>query len=368
MRDAQTPVESMRVALRPLAGRVEEGAHAGLLYERYAPAKVHGKDPKTDPWEQWLSGLEAHPEPKGYSAAYKRWEDSLRQSYTVTFRARADSRLLVGHGNASPTGVGLTLHHTWGVPVVPGSSLKGVLAGYLRAVYGDDAADARRRLFGVPGEDGAQAHAGEVIFHDAQWVPHPHESAGKKLPPFLSRDVLTVHHAGWYGGSSEWPNDYESPNPVAFLTVRPGGCFLVALSLAPGMEADPQAEAFLSWTARRLDEALRHWGVGGKTAAGYGRLVRQGNFDIRSPLRPVRASPALTEFLAWVKARQQDQTHKRQVLTQFEEVWLPQLTSLAPEARGASADALRRLVNKHPKLEVLRDALIARMMGVGGGA
>jgi len=360
MSDASAPQESMRDALRHLMR--EKSAHAGLLYERYAPAK----DPAAKAWEGWLSDLERHPEPEGYSAAYKRWEASLRQSHTVTFEARAESRLLVGHGNASPTGVGLTLHHTWGVPMVPGSSLKGVLVGYLRAVYGDGAAEARHRLFGVPGDEGAQAQAGEVIFHDAQWIPGS-GAPGAGGPFFLSRDVLTVHHRGWYGGQSEWPNDHESPNPVSFLTVRPGGRFLVALSLAPGRELAPHAEALLTWAARRLDEALRHWGVGGKTAAGYGRLVRQGEFDLRPPRRPVRASPALEAFLAWVAARHAEGTPKRQVLECFETEWLPRLTPLAPEARAVSADALRGLVKKHPKFDAWRDALLARMMGTGGG-
>lgn len=354
----------MRDALGRVAGRVEKTSHAGLVYERYAPEKKH--ESQSGPWEAWLARLEAHPEPDDYADAFIRWKDSLRQSYTATFTARAESRLLVGHGNASPTGVGLTLHHTWGVPVVPGSSLKGVLAGYLRAVYGDAAMEARRRLFGVPGEDGEGAHAGEVIFHDAQWVPYRRVTGADRSPTFLSRDVLTVHHAGWYGGTSSWPNDYESPNPVAFLSVRPRGCFLVALSLAPGMEADAQAEAFLKWTAQRLDEALCHWGVGGKTAAGYGRLVREGPLELQRPLRPVRASPALTEFLSWVEARRADKVEQRQVLVGFEAEWLERLVSLAPEAREAGAKALRSLV-KNPKLEARRDELLARMgVAVGG--
>ncbi|NVJ09030.1 type III-B CRISPR module RAMP protein Cmr6 [Myxococcus sp. AM001] len=350
----------MRKALLRVAGTIGENAHAGLVYERYAPEKQH--DGPDSPWEQWLSRLEAHPEPEDYAEAFRRWEDALRQSYTASFTARAVSRLLVGHGNASPTGVGLTLHHTWGVPVVPGSSLKGVLAGYLRAVYGDGAKEERRRLFGVPGEDGApeQAHRGEVIFHDAQWVPCARATEPDRVQSFLARDVLTVHHPAWYGGKADWPSDYESPNPVSFLSVRPGGRFLVALSLAPGTEADPQAEDFLKWTARRLDEALSHWGVGGKTAAGYGRLEREGPCAIQQPQRPVRASPALTEFLAWVEARRADRLEQKQVLAAFEEEWLPRLVSLSSEAREAGARALRSLV-KSPKLEARRDALLARM-------
>ncbi|WP_434346914.1 type III-B CRISPR module RAMP protein Cmr6 [Myxococcus virescens] len=356
----------MRDDLLRMAGTIGKNAHAGLVYERYAPEKKH--DGQDGPWEQWLSRLEAHPEPDDYAEAFKRWEDALRQSHTATFTARAESRLLVGHGNASPTGVGLMLHHTWGVPVVPGSSLKGVLAGYLRAVYGDGAAEERRRLFGVAGEDGApeQAHAGEVIFHDAQWVPCSRVTGLDRAPSFLARDVLTVHHSGWYGGKAEWPSDYESPTPVAFLSVRPGGRFLVALSLAPGTEADAQAEDFLAWTARRLDEALRYWGVGGKTAAGYGRLVREGPCAIQSPRRPVRASPALTEFLAWVEARRADRLEQKQVLAAFEVEWLTRLVSLPPEAREAGGRALRSLV-KSPKLEARRDALLSRMGATGEG-
>ncbi|AEI63915.1 type III-B CRISPR module RAMP protein Cmr6 [Corallococcus macrosporus] len=354
----------MRKALLRVAGTLGKNAHAGLVYERYAPEKAH--DGPQDLWGKWLSRLEEHPEPEDYAEAFKRWEDALRQSYTASFTARAASRLLVGHGNASPTEVGLTLHHTWGVPVVPGSSLKGVLAGYLRAVYGDGAKEERRRLFGVPGEDGApeQAHRGEVIFHDAQWVPLARGNGEAGTRSFLARDVLTVHHSAWYGGKPDWPNDYEPPNPVAFLSVRPGGRFLVALSLAPGTEADPQAEDFLAWTARRLDEALRHWGVGGKTAAGYGRLEREGPYAIQRPRRPVRASPALTEFLAWVEARRTDKLEQKQVLSVFELDWLPRLVSLSPEAREAGARALRTLV-KSPKLEARRDALLARI-GTGG--
>ncbi|QDE93712.1 type III-B CRISPR module RAMP protein Cmr6 [Myxococcus xanthus] len=354
----------MRDALRRVAGTIKKSAHAGLVYERYAPEKEHS----ANHWEGWLECLEQHPEPEDYADAFKRWEDALRQSYSATFTARAVSRLLVGHGNASPTEVGLTLHHTWGVPVVPGSSLKGVLAGYLRAVYGDGAQEERRRLFGVPGEDGApeQAHAGEVIFHDAQWVPYSRVTGPDRASAFLARDVLTVHHPGWYGGKADWPSDYESPNPVAFLSVRPGGRFLVALSLAPGTEADAQAEDFLAWTARRLDEALRHWGVGGKTAAGYGRLVREGPCAIQSPRRPVRASPALTEFLAWVEARRADRLEQKQVLAAFEVEWLTRLVSLPPEAREAGGRALRSIV-KSPKLEARRDALLSRMGATGEG-
>jgi CRISPR-associated protein Cmr6 len=111
----------------------------------------------------------------------------------------------------------------------------------------------------VDGEEGA-ARRGCVEFHDALYVPG---SAGHK--PF-ARDVLTVHQKRYYDSredSKEWPSDWDSPNPVGFLTVRPGTRFLLVLT-GPG-----------EWTGLAMTlllEALAAWGIGGKTSTGYGRL------------------------------------------------------------------------------------------------
>ncbi|MFP2925022.1 type III-B CRISPR module RAMP protein Cmr6 [Pyxidicoccus sp. 3LG] len=323
--------------------------HAGLAHERYAPMKED-----LDAWEGWLSWVERSREPEGYAVAFHRWKESLRHATTASFTARAEGRLLVGHGNASPTGVGLTLHHTWGVPVIPGSSLKGVLASYLRAVFDAPAVEeACRRLFGVPGEEETQqeASAGEVLFHDALWV-----SRAGADEPMLARDVLTVHQKGWYGGKvEEWPNDYDSPNPVAFLTVRPGGRFLVALSLTPG--ADAEGEKLLRWAAERLGEALRDWGVGGKTAAGYGRLEREGALEVLPPRTVVKRSPLLDECLAWLALQREGKVEQRRVLDVFEAEWLARLRGLSLSEREECRRELRSLV-RNPKLTVRRDALL----------
>src|SRR5690606_31969101 len=90
-----------------------------------------------------------------------------------------------------------------------------------------------RALFGAPDarEDDAMrehrleagAAAGLVTFHDALYVPG---SIADNRP--FAADVLTPHqqgkpnHPGYYDSSgAAFPNDYNSPVPVAFLTVRP---------------------------------------------------------------------------------------------------------------------------------------------------
>jgi CRISPR-associated protein Cmr6 len=237
-----------------------------------------------------------------YARAFERWRTSFRSPGDRVFELALASRLLIGHGNASAIDVGISVHRSWGVPVIPGSALKGLVAHYVDAVYGPDnpekapweqTGDERARadyqgvvwrgrriergpgavyraLFGAPESDGDEAmrahgieagpSAGVVVFHDALYVP---QSCADDKP--FAADVLTVHQKAYYDSDgASWPNDYDSPNPVAFLTVRPGARMLVALS-GPA-----------DWTGlaeRLLRDALDRWGVGGKTSAGYGRLI-----------------------------------------------------------------------------------------------
>lgn len=373
--------------LREELGRERGPAHAGLAYERWAPSKPGGGEAGKEEqreWNRWLEWLEKSREPEGYEVAFRRWREELRQSPTVCFQAKAASRLLVGHGNAAPTGVGLTLHHTWGVPVLPGSALKGLVAGYVRALLGPDSdaelpervradfqgvrwkdgrmvagpGETYRRLFGAPDVEGEEqgASPGEIIFHDALWVARKGER-----PEMLARDVLTVHQKTWYGGQG-WPSDYDAPNPVAFLTVRPGACFLVALSLAPG--AGPEGAELLKWAAERLREALSHWGLGGKTAAGYGRLEPEGPLEEHRGQALVRRSATLDEFLAWF-AGQWKAVTQGELLDGLESQWMERLVALPSAEREECQRALRSLNVRKQKLAVRMSELLTRL-GEGG--
>jgi CRISPR-associated protein Cmr6 len=292
----------MRQVLRDSIGREDVPDHLGLAYDAWAPTEVaDGKisDDDRRPWLEKLTELAVSPD---YARSFKRWKASFSAPGDRVFELMLASRLLVGHGNASGTDVGLTVHHTWGVPVIPGSALKGLVAHYVDATYGPTDASKKpweqqgdervradyqgvtwnrrriergpgaiyRALFGAPEaredatmrENGFQAGAaaGLVTFHDALYVPG---SLADNRP--FAADVLTVHQKGYYdSGGQSLPNDYDSPNPVAFLTVRPGARLLFAFSGPP------------DWTElaeQLLRDAMEQWGVGGKTSAGYGRLI-----------------------------------------------------------------------------------------------
>jgi CRISPR-associated protein Cmr6 len=313
------------------------GLHVSLAMGSLAPMDgVTGKVPD-NVRSEWLQDLSEISVAADYESWFEhRWQKTIGRA--VQGPVEAKTRLLVGAGDPSAVDVGLRVHHTWGVPFIPGSSLKGLLSHWLDTVYGPSAendanhpwdpthpepdrakfrrphtagthahgaGEIQRILFGSPDIDedvkplrdwgrleltsGMTGCRGKIVIHDALFVPG---SANNK--PFLA-DVLTVHHADYYQGKGR-ANDYESPNPVGFLSVRPGAQFLLAVELAPG---EPTTyEPWVDFAQGLLLEALADWGIGSKTAAGYGRLVKIGRHDRRE--KP--ADEKRGELASWLMA------------------------------------------------------------------
>jgi len=193
-------------------------------------------------------------------------------------------RLAVGVGQQdSPLGIGITLHGTYGWPVIPGSSIKGMACAW--AIENQLPAEQILRVFGAPrphrteddaappdqpataapgiGQDSAEddvASVGAVRFLDAQ--------AAGVVP--VARDVLTPHLQAYYRGADEDPADpgitreppaeFRNPVPTEFLTVQGSG--LEFALIGPEKDVDLAAK----WCVAGFDEL----GIGGKTAAGYG--------------------------------------------------------------------------------------------------
>lgn len=181
-------------------------------------------------------------------------------------------RLAMGIGNrANPYEVGLSLHGTYGWPVLPGSAVKGATAAWAREEGGEDADPPRLlRIFGqlvdvvegeretgkpAPPRRGAERHhRGSVCFLDG--LPYARAVS-------IRRDVVTPHAQPYYRERyRQPPAEYHQPIPAEFLTVD-GGVFAIDL-IGP----DPDVGLAARWCAEAVD-AL---GLGGKTAAGYGYL------------------------------------------------------------------------------------------------
>lgn len=235
--------------------------HAGLWHDKYLPAF----DPQSKQTHlQEVTTLCAYNE--YYSDYYMRWKDMLKRMQAQSVELVTHSRLIVGIGEASVRDIGIMLHHTYGVPFIPGSSLKGLAAAYARKLPGwDKDSESYRTLFG----DGRQS--GAVDFMDAIWVPDA-------LVQPLSVDIINVHHQSYYTHFGKGNDDQElqrmfmeAPVPNYFVCVQPNVSLLVAVN-GPTVWAQSALEL--------LRLATDEVGIGAKTNAGYGRL------------RPVGADPA----------------------------------------------------------------------------
>ena len=190
-----------------------------------------------------------------YENAYTRWLEAVKTfGQPLILSAKAITPLAIGLGNSSPLENGLALNKTYGTPYLPGSALKGLL----RRV-------AQRQ--NVPAEAlevlaGTTENAGHVIYWDA-WL----DPSSPVTKPFQA-DVITTHHPKYYGQrGQEPPSDFDDPTPIAFVSIKPGVKFTIALS-----STSENAKPWLDLAAKLLVWGLRNLGVGGKTNAGYGYL------------------------------------------------------------------------------------------------
>jgi len=283
--------QSCRNAIRKIweDKSISYGANAGLLRDRYLERSV-----KDDEYEEASRRLresicKAITQVNAlYKLAYaKELEYVQKPAKDGIFETLG--RMVIGLGSENVLETGLSLQHTYGTPLIPGSALKGLAAHYCDQVWGviDDEIGPDFKLDGTYHKTifGTSEDSGHIIFHDAWITP---ESLVGSLKP----DVMTPHHSNYYSNKNgAAPTDYDDPKPIIFLSIA--GSFHVAVS------CDVDSDDGKKWTDlafKILTEALCEWGIGGKTNTGYGRLVPEGTVDpdpnkVKPPVPPGPVPP-----------------------------------------------------------------------------
>ncbi len=269
-----------------------EGQHAGLLLQRYLCENATGEDGNPEEKRAILQAAinaTVNEEVRAlYRIAFDRWSASL-PSDPAPVDLATTGRLIVGLGSENVLETGIRLHHTYGMPIIPGSALKGLAAHYCDQLWGERHIEApsaeARRFRGERREDkqrnqraesageyhqllfGITDDSGCITFHDAWYIPH-------SSPQPLVLDVMTPHHMDYNRDPKtdpkfRAPTDFDSPTPVPFLSVT--GAFRVAVSWHG--PTNVKAKSWMELARSLLHDALKDWGVGGKTTSGYGRMV-----------------------------------------------------------------------------------------------
>ena len=258
-----------------VSGAYKADAHPGLWLDVAMPDCAAKEGAKAEHIESIASKPLGDGLKKRYEFAYEARLRALESFHgmvadgkTLLYQAKFDGRLVVDLGAESVIETNCAKIKTYGLPYLPGSSLKGMASHFAAKNLIDEKwncqfnsdgklinqGESHRILFGAHTDapDDEQM-AGCVVFHDAWWIPSSNS-------PYRL-DIMTPHHGNYNLEGKDWPADWEQPVPVPFLTVV--GTFLVALSGPP---------AWVAEAAKILKFALEQEGLGAKTQVGYGRI------------------------------------------------------------------------------------------------
>ncbi len=107
----------------------------GLILDKYVPQDVIEKNEKKGDWLKYLVQEQSHVfDAELFQAVALRQRRMLANIRGIhTFSAALAWRMVVGLGGESVLETDLTLHHLYGVPMIPGSALKGLTRAYAAA-------------------------------------------------------------------------------------------------------------------------------------------------------------------------------------------------------------------------------------------
>lgn len=279
----------MRSDLRDLF-RQTHTAHAGLLIQRGLTKWEDGDKPTKKFLVQKMSSVQAN---DLYLLAFKRWlahsYETSENTHFATISAKVDGRLMTGLPLGGTLETGVTTHHTYGMPMIAGSSVKGAVRSYAEFLFAKRkdgeieysiTKDAKGNeikayqfdndkqaildvLFGS--DDDENPNAGYLIWHDAWWIPPVTSDAklstGEQNRPF-AEEVVTVHHQKYYQCGLEEALDIENPIPNQQLAVQGSFYFVIK-----------GVYAWVQYAKKLLEQTLQQQGLGAKSSAGYGYFV-----------------------------------------------------------------------------------------------
>ena len=193
-----------------------------------------------------------------------------------TFLAESVSPFLTGTGIEHPLENGMAFLNPYGLPYLPGSSVKGALrraaeelTGFTPDIrWGDSRGwteEAVVVLFGKelpPGSD--EAERGTLTF----WDVFPQCSK-------LNVDIMNPHYGEYYQGNTA-PHDAGNPGPIYFLVVpeKSDFAFHVQCNLHRLKDNAGLKEQWPKLIRSAFDHAFEWLGFGAKTAVGYGVMKR----------------------------------------------------------------------------------------------
>lgn len=189
----------------------------------------------------------------------------------ISFIGSVNDKMVIGLGNQSVFETDITLHHTYGIPYIPGQAIKGVFRNYIIQEYfsSDEKNAIQNKNFELI--FGGKNCAGKVVFQDV----FPRNNFN------IALDVMTPHYKLYYDKENSLPLDSDSPTPIYFLVIKDTEFeFNVAIDKSISNEKwnSTDASGLDEFITENLIETLTFQGIGAKTSVGYGY------FDIKKTI------------------------------------------------------------------------------------
>jgi len=251
---------------------------------------------------------------KNFITMHKQKINNLKSVYLIESKLfKPEYKLIIGLGSPSVYEISLTLNHIYGIPYIPGQTIKGVLRNYVINKFFDlsekdrlniakkvlnkelmDFEDLKKeqkqRVYKEIAKEkeskalenelfkfifGSQNNQGNIIFFDT--FPDGEIK--------IDIDIINNHFPEYYEDKEGKvpPADWQNPRPIKFLVVKdtPFNFFIgikKGINYPDGLEkfgnkkSITTKEELLNYVFNLLKEALEFNGIGAKTSIGYGYL------------------------------------------------------------------------------------------------
>src|SRR5712692_1443023 len=274
-----------------------------LLLHKHVPVRVIEKptEKQGNAKTVWLRNIASQykADPALVKAARNRWQSYIDALDASFISMAIDWRMVIGLGGNSVFETDMTLHPLYGLPIIPGSALKGLTRAWVETEKnettqvpgpGGKSISLVERIFGNQ-RDGETQHAGSVIFFDAILRD---ENFG------LTLDIINPHYFFFYQKVKPPSND-QYPIPVPFLTVDGQATFLFAIAPRNPFNKEHQSDAqkALQW----LQKALAEYGIGSKTSSGYGYMEEKQQYKRPEGLPVFQVGQPISGTLLNIKNR-----------------------------------------------------------------
>ncbi|MGO5065541.1 MULTISPECIES: type III-B CRISPR module RAMP protein Cmr6 [unclassified Clostridium] len=261
--------------LRGLKWRLYQDINGTNVYEQW---QKRGKDSchyglKLDKFTNVFNGREEKVNKKVDQTIHLNIDDYLNEDKNlyknIDFKVKLSDKLVVGLGEHSVFETDIKLHHTYGVPYIPASAVKGCFRSHIIQKYfksKEKKAEEDKNfieIFGGKYKDKTykdKTYSGNVIFIDL----FPKNSFE------IKKDVMTPHYQNGY-------TDDGNITPIEFLTVENtlfrfilrirNKCLLQDNNSEIKLKENQDVRDFI---VEELVEMIATHGIGAKTSVGYG--------------------------------------------------------------------------------------------------